>query len=149
MKKTVFLGCLLFAAVACKERIVVDAPAVLRQTPEEVEKVLGKPDTTYTELTLGGQAMVQHFKMYDVEVQYLENKATYITVKGPHGLPFSAEALDSFGAIAVGEPSTFEDKKLIRWTKMEPPVEAVSFAATHFDSLQNVTNFMVTIIGRK
>ncbi len=149
MRKIALVACALIALAACKERIVVDAPAVLRQTPEGVEKVLGKPDTTYTELTLGGQAVVQHFKMYDVEVQYLDNKASYITVKGPHGLPFSAESLESFGAKAVGEPSTFETNKLIRWTKMEPPVEAVSFAATHFDSLQNVTNFTVIIIGRK
>lgn len=149
MNKLTIFGCLVLLLIGCKGRVVVDAPAILRHSPEEVIAILGQPDSTYTERTLSGEAFVQHFKMYDVDVQYLENKASYITVKGPHGLDFSADALAAFNAKATAEPATFEDKKLIRWLKMEPPVEAVSFAATHFDSLQNVKNFTVTIIGRK
>lgn len=149
MNKIVPFGIVFFMLVGCQSRIVVDAPAILRHTPEEVEAILGKPDTTYAEKSLAGTALVQHFTMYDVAVQYVDNKASYITVRGPHGLPFSEEALEAFKVEATGKPSQFEENKLMRWVAVKPPVEAVSFLATHYDSLQNVKNFTVTIIGRK
>ncbi|CAD5270937.1 MULTISPECIES: hypothetical protein [unclassified Imperialibacter] len=150
MNKTIlFSGLLFFTLIGCKHRVVVDAPAILRHSPEEVEAILGKPDSTYASETLAGPALAQHFKMYNVEVEYVDNKASYISVKGPHGLPFSEEALEAFNAKALGEPTKSPDEKVMRWIKMQAPIEAISFAATHYDSLQNVDNFTVTIIGRK
>lgn len=149
MNKLTIFGCLVLLLIGCKERVVVDAPAILRHSPEEVTAILGQPDSTYSERTLSGEAFVQHFRMYDVDVQYIDNKASYITVKGPHMLKFEEKSLASFNIDADGAPSEKEENKHIRWTKLQPPVEAVSFVATHFDSLQTVKNFTVTIIGRK
>ncbi len=149
MNKSILFSLLFFAVISCKSRIVVDAPAVLRHSPEEVEAILGTPDSTYASSGLNGATLVQHFKMYDVAVEYVDNKATYITVKGPHALPFEEESLEAFNVEAAAAPSKVEEQNIIRWVKMKPPVEAVSFAATHFDSLKNVDNFTVTIIGRK
>jgi hypothetical protein len=84
-----------------------------------------------------------------VTVEYVNNKASYITVRGPHSLPFSDESLEAFNVKAFEKPTKTDDEKIIRWIKVVPPVEAISFAATHYDSLQNVDNFTVTIIGRK
>jgi hypothetical protein len=150
MNKTIlFSGLLFFTLIGCKHRVVVDAPAVLRHSPEEVEAILGKPDSTYATETLAGPALAQHFTMYDVTVEYVNNKASYITVRGPHSLPFSDESLEAFNVKAFEKPTKTDDEKIIRWIKVVPPVEAISFAATHYDSLQNVDNFTVTIIGRK
>jgi hypothetical protein len=150
MKKTnIFLGLLFFTLIGCKHRVVVDAPGVLRHSPEEVERILGTPDSTYASNGLSGPTTVQHFKMYDVTVEYVDSKASYITVKGPHNLPFNEESLEAFNVEVLEKPEVTSDQKILRWVKAKAPVEAISFAASHFDSLQNVDNFTVTIIGRK
>ena len=70
MNKRIFFGLVLLSLASCKHRVVVDAPAILRHSPEEVEAILGKPDSTYATETLAGPALAQHFRMYNVEVEY-------------------------------------------------------------------------------
>lgn len=138
--------CLLFLS-ACGKTII-DAPAVLNESPEKVVEMLGQPDSTYYKHILGGEAMAHYFLRYNIEIQYLNDKAVYIIVNGPHRLPFSEKALKAFKVTPIGEPEQFEENKLIRWLKMEYPVEAVSFFNPQLDSLGDVKNFTVMIKGK-
>lgn len=147
MKQLLLLSLCLLLLSACG-KVIVDAPAVLNESPERVTEILGEPDSTYSKIVLGGEALAHYFVRYNIEVQYLNGKAGFITIGGPHGLPFSEKALSAFKVEAVGEPDQFQDKKLIRWLQMEPPVEAVSFFNTQLDSLGQVKNFSVMIKGR-
>lgn len=147
MKHLFLLSTFLLLLSACGKTII-DAPAVLNESPEKVIGMLGEPDSIHHKRILGGEALAHYFLRYNIEVQYLNEKAVYIIVGGPHGLPFSAEALQAFNVKPVGEPEQFQEDKLIRWLTMEPPIEAVSFFNPQLDSLGEVKNFTVMIKGQ-
>ena len=148
MNKLFITGLSLLLLSSCG-KVIVDAPAVLNESPEKVIGMLGEPDSTYHKHILGGKALAHYFVKYNIEVQYLQGKAGYVIVNGPHGLPFTEKALKAFKVKALGEPEQFHEKKLIRWMTLEAPVEAVSFFNTQLDSLGEVQNFSVMIKGTR
>ena len=147
MKHLFLLSSCLLLFSAC-QKTIIDAPAIINESPASVVEMLGTPDSIYHKQILGGEALAHYFLQYNIEVQYLNEKAVYVIVGGPHGLPFSEKALKSFNLKAMGEPDQFVEKKLIRWLQMEPPIEAVSFFNPQLDSLGEVKNFTVMIKGQ-
>ena len=130
--------------VACKEQVVLDVPRILNKTPIQVEEILGTPDSTYTIQVMGKKAFTQFYKNNHIEIQYPKQTATDIIIKGPHGLPFSGEALKALNIEVTTPPSQFMEKELIRWYDVGK-YSAISFYQVQWDSLQNVQNFSIYI----
>jgi hypothetical protein len=100
---------------------VIDITKVAGKTKEEVESVLGKPDSTAI-IKSGEKA---HYTKGDIEIVFVRGKADWITVSALGDIPFSPKALDALGLKEV--PPTFGNSNVLRWTSFPNILEVAIF----------------------
>jgi hypothetical protein len=125
------------------DNVLLDVRRITNKTPQEVESVLGAPDTTYTLRVLGKQIFCQKYLKNNVEIQYPDSVSSDIVVYGPHGLPFNQTSLKAFNLPhAAKHPSQYIRGTLMRWYDFGE-FEAISFYNVQKDSVGNPGNFNV------
>jgi|SRR5690606_16714883 hypothetical protein len=143
------LACTLICIIAsCQtstkqnDELILDVTQVANKTANQVTKILGEPDSTYTIRILGNPIFCQLYQPHNIEIQYHGSLATDIVVYGPHGLPFNQLALKSFNLDYKTHPNEFMKDRLMRWNSIDD-FSAVSFYNPTKDSLGNITSFNI------
>ena len=121
--------------------VILDVSSVVNKTPEEVIRILGTPDTTYTERILGKTIFCQRYVAHNIEIQYPESLSTDIVIYGPHGLPFTQSALKAFN-IRQQHPAQYERDAVMRWYDLDK-FAAVSFYNVVKGSDGGIDNFTI------
>lgn len=141
----VILAVMLASGCAKEEQkdYILDVRAVINKRPAEVVRILGEPDTTYTERILGQEIFCQRYQKHNIEIQYPNTLSTDIVIYGPHGLPFTQSALAAFNIdYHKQHPSQMEKDRLLRWYDFGE-FAAISFYNTRRDSTGRVTDYTI------
>jgi hypothetical protein len=126
-----------------KADLILDVRTIINKRPQEVIKILGEPDTTYTEKILGKQIFCQRYKKHNIEIQYPYSLSTDIVIYGPHGLSFTQSALKAFNLpYQKQHPSQYEKDVLMRWYDFDE-FAAISFFNVQKDSIGRIDNFNI------
>jgi hypothetical protein len=144
---------LFFFLTSCQKKdetdIILDVRSVINKRPEEVIKILGEPDTTYTEMILGKSLFCQRYAKHNIEIQYPESLSTDIVIYGPHELPFTQSALKAFDIhYQKKHPSQYEKDVLMRWYDFDE-FETISFYNVQKDSSGQINNYNIFFKARK
>ncbi len=124
-------------------RYYVDLKRIVNKRPQEVEAVMGMPDSTYWRVLMGRPVFCQLYRDEYLEIQYPGRTATDIVVSGPHGLPFDQKALGAFGLnYHQQHPSDYRKNGYIRWVDFEA-FSSISFYNTRLDTAGRVQTFDV------
>lgn len=113
---------LLLSATACREEgnrelIVLDIPAIAHKTTEQVQAILGEPDSGYFQKRGQKKVAVQLYQPHHIEIYYLAGKTTEILVNEPAPLPYHQASLASFN-IAPQNPDQANDNAAIKWSNV-------------------------------
>ncbi len=133
--------------VSCVEKapkedlIVLDIPHLIQHSPTEVVEILGEPDTTYTLQILSRKILVQRYKKFDLEIQYLKGKSNDIIINDPLHIPFSPESLKYFG-LKEATPTSFQENKAIKW-KNYNGLKTIHFYKVQKDSTGNIVSYKI------
>jgi hypothetical protein len=123
--------------------ILLDLKAIVNRNPNEVEAIIGKPDSVYFLQMMGKSIFCQLYKKNNIEIQYPDSGATDIIVYGPHELPFDQTALSAFNLEYESQhPSDYKKDRYIRWSDFEE-FSAITFYNPKKDSLDNITDFNI------
>jgi len=125
-----------------EENIILPVKEIAHKDHIEVERILGKPDTTYTLVIMGKAIFCQKYNKHNIEIQYPNSKATDIIVYGPHQLPFDHTALEAFGLNYNVHPSDYMRNRYIRWSDVGE-FSAISFYDPQIDTLDNIVNYTI------
>lgn len=128
-------------ATSEKEGIIVDVPAIINKTPEEVVKLLGEPDSAFDQYIVTKKIFTQLYQAGVVEIQYPRGKATDIVIHNPQPLPFEPPTLAAFGVQPKG-PTYFQPYEVMRWEDI-PEFEMVSFYTVHKADSVTVDNYTI------
>lgn len=136
---TIILCSILFL-VSCKQTIL-DVEDVTDKTPEQVTKILGKPDTAYTQVIVTKPVFTQIYRReFEIEIMYPEGLSTDIVVfDAAPKLPFEAGIIEKFGLPQI-PPSDVVANTYIKW-KNYPGYKTINFFVTDLDSTGNVEQF--------
>lgn len=127
---------------ACESRgPILDIENVVDKTPQQVEAILGRPDTSYTQTIVTKHIFTQIYKdEFDIEIMYPKGLATDIVVlNGAPKLPFEASILTRFGLKEI-PPSHVRKNFYIKW-KNYPGFKTINFFVTDLDSAGRVEQF--------
>lgn len=147
-KKYTLASALIYIIASCQtstnqnDELILDVTQVANKTANQVTKILGEPDSTYTIQILGNPIFCQLYQPHNIEIQYHGSLATDIVVYGPHGLPFNQLALKSFNLDYKTHPDEFMKDRLMRWNSIDG-FSAISFYNPTKDSLGNITSFNI------
>ena len=124
------------------QNIILDVKTIVNKDPDEVEEILGKPDSTYTSHMMGKSVFCQLYKnVQTIEIQYPGSRATDIVVYGTSGLPFDQTALSAFNLdYGKQHPSDYRKGRLIRWSDFGQ-FSSISFYNTRQDNGHNIIAF--------
>lgn len=144
--KRCLLSSVVFLACACGQKessdIILDVKQIANKRPEQVVKLLGEPDSTYYIRIFGRSIFCQLYKPHNIEIQYPETLATDIVIYGPHGLPFSHEALKAFNVNHKIHPNEYIEGQLWRWYDQEG-FSTISLYNTDKDTTGRILNFNI------
>jgi hypothetical protein len=122
--------------------LIFDVRQVAGKTPNQVEKILGMPDSSYNLQIMGRKIYCQFYKTNQIEIQYPNTLATEIIVYKTNDLPFNHSALTQFGLDYKTHPNEFLKDRVIRWNNIEP-FSSVSFYNVEKDSIGKIKNFNI------
>lgn len=114
--------------------LVLNVPAIARRSPDEVQLLLGSPDTAD-----GPQVSLQVKRTYQrgrVEIVYVENRAKWIKLYDGRDLVFGPDALPKLGLPAL-RPTYRNPNHVMSWQNL-PRLQEVSLyagAAGHVSSV--------------
>ncbi len=121
--------------------VVLDVKSIVNKSPEEVESILGEPDSVYTIQMMGASIPCQLYMNRRVEVQYSGLRASDIIVHAWPGLSFSQTTLARFNLdYRMKHPADYRRDALIRWVDFDQ-FSAISFYNPKYDSLNNTMSF--------
>lgn len=134
-------GLILLFACEKSQSPILDIENVVDKTPQQVEAILGRPDTSYTQTIVTKHIFTQIYKdEFDIEIMYPDGLATDIVVlNGAPKLPFEASILNRFGLKEI-TPSHVLEKSYIKW-KNYPGFKTINFFVTDLDSAGQVEQF--------
>lgn len=148
VNQTFILFIILFSVFACgkssdnKSGLILDVRQIAGKTANQVENILGKPDSNYDLQIMGRKIYCQLYNAYQIEIQYPNALATEIIVYKTDGLPFNQTTLSQFGLDYKIHPNEFLKDRLIRWNNIEP-FSSISFYNVDKDSVGNISNFNI------
>lgn len=105
--------------------LVLNVPAIARRSPDEVQLLLGPPDTAD-----GPQVSLQVKRTYQrgrVEIVYVENRAKWIKLYDGRDLAFGTEALPKLGLPAL-RPTYRNPDHVMSWQNI-PHLQEISLYA--------------------
>lgn len=113
---------ILLSATACRKEgnrklVVLDIPAIAHKTPEQVQAILGQPDSSYFQKRGQKKVPVQLYQPHHIEIYYPAGKATEILVNEPAPLPYHRTSLSSFN-IDPHTPEQANDNASIKWSNV-------------------------------
>lgn len=131
--------------VACtrsnQESYSLDVRRLANKRPQEVEKLLGNPDSSYTFHMMGKPVFCQVYRDRYLVVQYPGMLSTDFVISGPHGLPFDHSALQAFDVdYRQHHLSDYRQNSYLRWSDIEG-FSAISFYNARLDSQGKVIGF--------
>lgn len=128
---------------ACEnQKPIMDIATVVNKTPQQVESILGTPDTAYTQTIVTKHIFTQIYNkdVFNIEIMYPDGLSTDVVVlNGAPKLPFDASAIKQFGLNEI-PPSHFQEKAFIKW-KNYPGYKTINIFVTDLDSVGNVEQF--------
>lgn len=122
--------------------LILDVKKIAGKTANQVENILGKPDSSYDLQIMGRKIYCQFYNTNQIEIQYPNTLATEIIVYKTNGLPFNQSTLSQFGLDYKIHPNEYLKDRLIRWNDIEP-FSSISFYNVDKDSVGNITNFNI------
>ena len=140
MSRITIILCTVLFFVSCKKTIL-EVEEVADKTPEQVAKILGKPDTAYTQVIVTKPVFTQIYRReFEIEIMYPEGLSTDIVVfDAAPNLPFEAGIIEKFGLQQI-PPSDVVANTYIKW-KNYPGYKTINFFVTDLDSAGNVKQF--------
>ncbi len=140
MFRITIILCSVLSLVSCKQ-IILDVEEVTDKTPEQVAKILGTPDTAYTQVIVTKPVFTQIYRReFEIEIMYPEGLSTDIVVfDAAPNLPFEAGIIEKFGLQQM-PPSDVVANTYIKW-KNYPGYKTINFFATDLDSAGKVEQF--------
>ncbi len=127
--------------VSCNNPTILDVEELADKTPQQVEEILGKPDTAYTQVFVTKHVFTQIYRRdFEFEIMYPEGLSTDIVVfDAAPKLPFEAGIIEKFGLQQL-PPSDVLANAYIKW-KNYPGYKTINFFVTDLDSAGNVEQF--------
>jgi hypothetical protein len=150
MKRNILLIVFFIGAIiGCSNRsetdtklLIADVRLIAGKQPFDVEKLIGKPDSTYYLQFLGRQIFCQFYRTHQLEIQYPNGIASDIIAYAPQGIEFNQMALAAFNLDYKSHPDEYMKDRLIRWNNIKP-FSAISFYNPTKDSLGRIKTFNV------
>lgn len=146
---------LVFSILSCRDQgaandsVILDVKRIVNKSPEEVEEILGEPDSAYTITVMGKRIFCQAYAGNSIEIQYPDRRARDILVTDQTRLAFDQTALSAFGLdYKKQHPSDYKKGSFIRWSNFDD-FSAISLYATEKDSLNRVTAFNIFFKSRE
>lgn len=142
MLKTILFTAVVFAFWSCEKKLL-DIEQVVDKTPEEVETILGKPDTAYTQMIVTKPIYTQIFRdEVDIEIMYPDGLSTDIVVlDAAPEFKFNERIIARFGLKEI-PPSHVQKNSFIKW-KNYPGYKTINIFATDLDTAGNVEQFRI------
>jgi hypothetical protein len=140
MSRVTIIFCAVWFLVSCKQTIL-DVEEVADKTPQQVVKILGTPDTAYTQVFVTKPVFTQIYRReFEIEIMYPEGLSTDIVVfDAAPRLPFESGIIERFGLQHIS-PSDVVANTYIKW-KNYPGYKTINFFVTDLDSAGNVEQF--------
>lgn len=113
---------ILFFLLSCNEEIndsiVLPVKKIINTDARNVEKVLGKPDSTYNKNIAGKNYYIQFYKSRLTEIRHYNGKVEQIIINRPWDLPYEPQLIERFG-IQYRLPDRLEKDAIINWKDIE------------------------------
>lgn len=131
---------LLFLLWSCDQPIL-DVEKIADKTPQQVEAILGKPDSSFTQMIVTKPIFTQIYEdEFRIEIMYPDGLSTDIVVFDVFPkVPFEAETIRKFGLKEI-PPSHVLRNSYIKW-KNYPGYKTINFFATDLDTAGRVEQF--------
>jgi hypothetical protein len=148
VKQLLILFIIPFSFFSCSQRsdenssLILDVKKIASKTANEVEHILGEPDSSYDLQIMGRKIYCQFYNTNKIEIQYPNSLATEIIVYETKGLTFNQSTLSQFGLDYKIHPNEYLKDRLIRWNNIEP-FSSISFYNVEKDSAGNIANFNI------
>jgi hypothetical protein len=118
-----------------KDSLIFNIPELVNKTPEQVIKILGEPDSAYTQYVVTIPVYTQWYGEKGLEIQYLEpeklSKDIVIHNAGP--LLFEPSTLALFG-LEPTTPTISNPRSNLRWSDLQ------GYKTIHFYNRQEDAN---------
>jgi len=98
--------------------LVLPVKEIINKDALDVEKVLGKPDSTYTKNIAGKNYYIQLYKPRLTEIRHYRGKVEQIIINRPWDLPYEPHLIERFG-IQYRLPDRLEKDVIINWKNIE------------------------------
>jgi hypothetical protein len=119
-------------------QLLLNVPALANQPPEEVEKILGRPEQKR------GSVVSQHrktlYRRGSVEVVYTDGRASWIKLYNTRGMKFHQQSLSKLG-LPPKKPTYVNRNHVMSWSKINN-LKEVSF---YSDSDGGVSSVLVCV----
>jgi hypothetical protein len=140
-----FITLLAFASCDTDSR-KFDVREITHKLPEEVEAIMGKPDTSYFHTVVTKRFFAQEYHQvngkFDLEIQYIDGRSDDIIVTNlSDDHPFNPEVLSLFGLPVATPTETFENG-YFKWKDFEG-YHIINAYSTHLDDSGRVDEYKV------
>lgn len=138
---------ILFAFIRCTtESAEFDVREITHKLPEEVEVVMGKPDSAYFQTVVTKKFYTHQYHQidgkFDVEIQYINGRSDDIIITDiVDDHPYDTKVLSLFGLPDIAPSETFENG-YFKWRDFEG-YHVINMYATHLDEAGVVDDYKI------